>query len=66
MRLFVSWRVLEPQVGRYDEEALDRSEGRDRCDERGMRAIVCLFADDRHSELARLWGRSATPGPTPI
>ncbi len=67
VRLFVSWRVLEPQVGRYDDEMLDRlaalvsSVGR-----RKMRAIVVLFADDRAAELnAVTWGTRRDPRTDP-
>lgn len=63
VRLFVSWRALEPQVGLYDDEMLDRlvaavsAVGR-----RKMRALVCLFADDRASELnAVTWGSRRDP-----
>ncbi len=59
VRLLVSWRVLEPQVGQYDEDALERLvaivEG---ARARKMQAIVCFFADDRHAELTEVvWGK---------
>ncbi len=59
VRLFVSWRVLEPQVGQYDREALDRFAAVvSAATSRGLRVIVCFFADDRHSELSDVvWGR---------
>lgn len=67
VRLFVSWRVLEPQVGRYDDEMLDRlaalvsDAGR-----RKMRALVCLFADDRAAELNTVtWGTRRDPRTDP-
>lgn len=59
VRVFVSWRVLEPQVGQYDEEALDRLAGLvEDARSRKMQAIVCFFADDRHAELSEVaWGK---------
>lgn len=63
VRIFVSWRVLEPQVAQYSPEVLDRlrqivSDIR----ERKMQAIVCFFADDRHSELTEVtWGTKRDP-----
>lgn len=59
VRVFVSWRVLEPQVGQYDEEALARLASIiASVRERRMLAIVCFFADDRHAELSDVtWGK---------
>jgi len=63
VRLFVSWRVLEPQVGQYNEEALERfasivTEAR----KRKMQTVVCFFADDRHAELTEVsWGKRRNP-----
>ena len=63
VRLFVSWKVIEPQVGQYDDEALDRlgdliASAR----EHKLRSIVCFFADDRHAELAEVpWGKRRDP-----
>ncbi|HSK46824.1 MAG TPA: beta-galactosidase trimerization domain-containing protein [Coriobacteriia bacterium] len=63
VRLFVGWRVLEPQVGQYDAEILGRlSELVKSVDERGMQSIVCFFADDRHADLASVpWGARRDP-----
>jgi len=67
VRLFVSWRVLEPQVAQYSAPMLERlsallGEVRDR----KMQAIVCLFADDRHSELSDVtWGTRRDPRTDP-
>ena len=59
VRLFVSWKVLEPQVGQYDEDALDRlGDVIDSLRDKKLQAIVCFFADDRHAELAEVpWGK---------
>lgn len=59
VRVFVSWRVLEPQVGQYDDDALERLAGIiASARERKMQSIVCFFADDRHSELSDVsWGK---------
>ncbi len=63
VRAFVSWRVVEPQVGQYDEEALDRLVGIvSAARERKMQTIICLFADDRHAELSEVsWGKRRDP-----
>lgn len=62
-RVFVSWRVLEPQVGQYDEQGLQRLSdlvaalGRNK-----MQVIVCFFADDRHAELVDVpWAKKRDP-----
>lgn len=59
VRLFVSWRVIEPQVGQYSEEALNRLAGLlESARTRKIQVIVCFFADDRHSELTDVsWGK---------
>lgn len=59
VRLFVSWRVIEPQVGQYSEEALDRlSRIVEAVRQRKMQSIICFFADDRHAELTEVtWGK---------
>ncbi len=63
VRIFVSWRVLEPQVGQYSEEALDRLASLvETARARKMQTIVCFFADDRHSELTEIpWGKKRDP-----
>jgi len=63
VRVFVSWRVLEPQVAQYADEALDRLEAvLAAVRERKMSAIVCFFADDRHAELSEVtWGTKRDP-----
>lgn len=59
VRIFVSWRVLEPQVGQYSEEGLDKLASLvEAARARKTQAIVCFFADDRHSELTEVtWGK---------
>lgn len=63
VRVFVSWRVLEPQVGQYDEAALARlSEIVEAARSRKMQTLVCFFADDRHAELTEVaWGKKRDP-----
>lgn len=62
-RVLVSWKVLEPQVGQYNEDALERlgdiiSAAR----ERKIQTIVCFFADDRHAELVDVgWAKRRDP-----
>lgn len=67
VRLFVSWRVLEPQVGRYDDDMLDRLVALvSAVGNRKMRALVCLFADDRAAELNSVpWGTRRDPRTDP-
>ncbi len=62
-RVFVSWKLIEPQVGQYDDAALARLAGLvASARERRIRTIVCLFADDRHSELVDLsWAQRRDP-----
>jgi endo-1,4-beta-mannosidase len=59
VRLFVSWRCLEPQVGQYDEEMFDRLDAViGQAKARGLKVVVCFFADDRLAELAEVpWGK---------
>ncbi len=63
VRIFVSWRVLEPQVGQYSEEGLQQlldlvAAAR----AKKMQSIVCFFADDRHAELVDVpWGKKRDP-----
>jgi len=63
VRLLVSWKVLEPQVGQYDERAIDRFEDLiAAARERKLQVIVCFFADDRHAELTEVpWGKKRDP-----
>ena len=67
VRIFVSWRVLEPQVGQYSEDGLQQlldlvSAAR----ARKLQTIVCFFADDRHAELVDVpWGKKRDPRTDP-
>lgn len=63
VKVYVSWRVLEPQVAQYSQEALDRLTSiLDKVAARKMQAIVCLFADDRHAEMSDVtWGKRRDP-----
>jgi endo-1,4-beta-mannosidase len=67
VRLFVSWRVIEPQVGQYDEDALGRLvELVGAAAKRKMQTIVCFFADDKHSELTDVgWAKKRDPRTDP-
>ncbi len=59
VRVYVSWRALEPQVGQYDEDAVERF-GRvvDAAKAHDLRLIVCFFADDRLAEMNDVpWGK---------
>lgn len=59
VRLFVSWRVFEPQVSQYHEEAVDKLVAMvEAAAAHKLQTIVCFFADDRHSELNDVsWGK---------
>lgn len=63
VRLFVSWRVFEPQVGQYAEEPMRRlKEIVEAIREKKMQIVLCLFADDRHAELTEVtWGKRRDP-----
>ncbi|PKQ15200.1 MAG: hypothetical protein CVT67_10725 [Actinobacteria bacterium HGW-Actinobacteria-7] len=63
VRVFVSWRVIEPQVGQYAEEAIERLAGIiEAARSRKIQTVVCFFADDRHSELTDVtWGKRRDP-----
>jgi|GEM_PF-775361 len=63
VRLFVSWKALEPQVGQYDEDAIERLQAViDAARARKMQVIICLFADDRLSEMLDVpWGKKRDP-----
>lgn len=63
VRLLVSWKVLEPQVGQYDEAALNRfADLVGECKAHKQQVIVCFFADDRHAELTDVaWGKRRDP-----
>jgi beta-galactosidase len=63
VRIFISWKYFEQQVGNYDEEASQRlarlvAAAR----ENGLQLVVCFFADDRLAELCDVtWGKRRDP-----
>ncbi len=63
VRVFISWKVLEPQVGQYDEDAIERlADLLAAAREHKLQVIVCFFADDRHAELIDVpWGKKRDP-----
>ncbi|TLM78491.1 MAG: hypothetical protein FDZ70_04215 [Actinobacteria bacterium] len=63
VRLFISWKMLEPQVGQYDEHALDRLEELvSGARERKLQVLVTFFADDRLAEMNDVpWGKKRDP-----
>jgi len=63
VRVFISWKLFEPQVGRYSDEAMDRldtiieSAGAHR-----LRLLVCFFAEEPHARLLDVvWGQKRDP-----
>lgn len=62
-RVLVSWRLIEPQVGQYDQDALARlADIIDAAHREHINTIVCLFADDRHAELTEVgWAKRRDP-----
>ena len=63
VRVLVSWKLLEPQVGQYSEAVLGRlGEVVAAAHAHRQRVIVCFFADDRQADLADVaWGRRRDP-----
>ena len=63
VRLFVPWRLLEPAVGQYDDDALQRLADLVRsAHEHKLQTIVCFFADDRHADLSTVtWASKRDP-----
>lgn len=64
VRLFASWPAMEPQVGRYDDDALVAlARTVAQAGDLGMRVIVCLFADLGTGDLLDVsWGGRRQPG----
>jgi endo-1,4-beta-mannosidase len=62
-RLFVSWKVFEPQVGQYNEDALQHLADLVRSARaKKLQVIVCFFADDGLAELVDVpWGKRRDP-----
>jgi beta-galactosidase len=67
VRIFISWKYFEQQVGNYDEEASQRLERLvAAARESGLQLIVCFFADDRLAELCDVtWGKRRDPRTDP-
>lgn len=63
VRVYASWRALEPQVGQYDENAAERLERVvEAAKAHDLRLIVCFFADDRLAEMNDVpWGKRRDP-----
>ncbi len=63
VRLLLSWKVFEPQVGQYDEDAFARLDAIVAAARgRKLQLILTFFADDRISELTDVpWGKRRDP-----
>ncbi|MBN2247364.1 MAG: cellulase family glycosylhydrolase [Coriobacteriia bacterium] len=63
VRVFVSWKLFEPQVGQYDDEAEDRlGEVLASARAHDLKAIVTFFADDRFAEMNDVtWAKKRDP-----
>ena len=63
VRLFVAWKVLEPAVGQYDQDALQHLADLVRsAREHKLQTVVCFFADDRHADLSEAgWATKRDP-----
>jgi endo-1,4-beta-mannosidase len=63
VRVFVSWKCFEQQVGNYDEESAQRFERLvAAARENNLQLIVCFFADDRLAEMTDVsWGKKRDP-----
>jgi len=63
VRLFVSWKVLEPQVGQYDADAEDRlGDLLAAARAHDLKVIVSFFGDDRLAEMNDLpWAKKRDP-----
>lgn len=63
VRLFVSWKLLEPQVGQYDADAEDKlGDMLAAARAHDLKVIVTFFADDRLSEMNDLpWAKKRDP-----
>ena len=59
VRIFVSWKLFEPQVGQYDDDAEDHLDDfMNAARNHSMKLIVTFFADDRLAEMNDVpWGR---------
>lgn len=63
VRLYLSWKVLEPQVGQYDEDAIERLQSLiNEARTRKLRVIICFFGDDRLADMLDVpWGKRRDP-----
>ncbi|MHB1016727.1 MAG: cellulase family glycosylhydrolase [Coriobacteriia bacterium] len=63
VRVFVSWKLFEPQVGQYDDEAEDRlGEVLAEARAHDLKVIVTFFADDRFAEMNDVpWAKKRDP-----
>lgn len=63
VRVFVSWKLFEPQVGQYDDEAEDRlGELLAAARAHDLKTIVTFFADDRLAEMNDVtWAKKRDP-----
>ncbi len=59
VRIFLSWRFFEPQVGQYSDAAEERlQELVDAARAHKLQLLVCFFADDRLAEMLDVvWGK---------
>ncbi len=67
VRVFISWKLFERQVGNYDDDAAQRLQRLvTAARENGLQLIVCFFADDRLAELTEVtWGKRRDPRTDP-
>lgn len=63
VRIFISWRLFEPQVGKYSDEAGTRlHEMVESAGAHRLRLIVCFFSEERHAGLLDVvWARRRDP-----
>ncbi len=63
VRVFLSWKAIEPQVAQYDDDAIERiADVLEAARAHKLQAIVCFFCDDRSGELVDVvWGKRRDP-----
>lgn len=63
VRVFISWKYFEPQVGQYDDTAEERLDAIiDAARTHDLKLLVSLFADDRLAEMTDVpWGKRRDP-----
>ncbi len=59
VRVFLSWKAIEPQVAQYDDDAIERvADVLDAARANKLQVVVCFFADDGSGELVEVpWGK---------